>query len=114
MVRPKKAVNSPGDQTAKSKTNINAVEGGDKKQIELAEIAKKETTPIKLVKIKEEKVDPRPLKKGDSFLVIKDGRDVYYTRSTLDVLLQRNAASVVIPKGSQYTPPKGTKCDGCG
>jgi len=78
------------------------------------EATKKKATPIKVVKIEKEEIDPRPLKKGDTFLVVKGGRDVYYTRSTLDVLLQRNAESVVIPKGSGYIAPKGTKCDGCG
>ena len=74
---------------------------------------KEEPTPIKSVKVKEVKEDPRPLRKGDTFLFVKDGQDVYYTRSTANVVFQRNSASMVIPKGSDYIPPKGSKCDGC-
>lgn len=73
----------------------------------------KEPTPIKSVKVKEVKENPRPLRKGDTFLFVKDGQDVYYTRSTANVVFQRNSASMVIPKGSDYIPPKGSKCDGC-
>lgn len=54
-----------------------------------------------------------PLKKGDTFLFIKDGNYVYFTRSTANVLFTRNAADIEIPKGSKYTPPKGSKCKGC-
>ena len=54
-----------------------------------------------------------PLKKGDTFLFLKDGNYVYYTRATANVLFARNAAEIEIPKGSQYTPPKGSKCKGC-
>lgn len=79
-----------------------------------AKIAKQEElTPIKSVKVKEVKEDPRPLRKGDTFLFVKDGYDVYYTRSTANVIFQRNSASMVIPKGSDYIPPKGSKCEGC-
>ena len=74
---------------------------------------KKELTPIKSVKVEEVKESLRPLRKGDTFLFIKDGRDVYYTPSTANVIFQRNSASMVIPKGSDYIPPKGSKCDGC-
>lgn len=73
-----------------------------------------EPTPIKTVKVEEVKQDPRPLRKGDTYLFIKDGRDVYYTAGVANVIFQRNSASVVIPKGSKYIPPKGSKCDGCG
>lgn len=72
-----------------------------------------EQTPIKAVKVEEKKDDPRPLKKGDTFLFIKDGIDVYYTRSVANTLLIRNSSSLVIPKGSEYVPPQGSKCDGC-
>lgn len=76
--------------------------------------ATKEPTPVKVVKVKEIKLEPRPLKKGDTFLFIKDGRDVYYTRPTANVVFMRGVAEMVIPKGSEYIPPKGSKCDGCG
>ena len=91
MGRPKKVVESPGEDTA---TN--------------------DPTPVKTVKVKEIVKEISPLKKGDSFLFIKDGNEVYYTRSTANVVFQRNSASMVIPKGSAYIPPKGSKCDGCG
>lgn len=54
-----------------------------------------------------------PLKKGDTFLFVKDGNYVYYTRSTANVLFTRGEAEIEIPKGSKYTPPKGSKCKGC-
>ena len=76
--------------------------------------ATKQVTPVKEVKLKESKIDPRPKRKGDTFLFIKDGNDVYLTRAVANVLFQRNTSSVVIPKGSEYIPPKGSKCDGCG
>ncbi len=82
--------------------------------IEVVKEKKEKPTPIKTVKVEEVKQDPRPLKKGDTFLFIKDGRDVYYTRAVANVIFQRNSASMVIPKGSAYIPPKGSKCDGCG
>jgi hypothetical protein len=55
-----------------------------------------------------------PLRKGDSFLFIKNGKNVYYPRSTANVLFQRNTAEIEIPKGSEYVPPKGSQCKGCG
>ena len=98
MARPKKASIAKQEETA---------------PIKVVEETKKELTPIKSVKVKEVKEDPRPLRKGDTFLFIKDGNDVYYTRSTANVIFQRNSASMVIPKGSDYIPPKGSKCEGC-
>lgn len=74
---------------------------------------KPEPTPIVKVKVKEVKESLRPLKKGDAFLFVKDGRDVYYTRAVANVIFQRNSASMVIPKNSPYIPPVGSKCDGC-
>ena len=82
---------------------------------------KKEKAPTKKVATKVTKVTPKPkpaeeewpLKKGDTFLFLKDGNYVYYTRATANVLFTRNAADIEIPKGSQYTPPKGSKCKGC-
>jgi ribosomal protein S4E len=104
MARPKrKVVEAQGVDT----TTI------DKEPVEIKPV-KEDETPIKVVKVEEVKIEPRPLKKGDTFLFIKDGMDVYYTRSTANVIFQRNSASMVIPKGSQYIPPKGSKCDGCG
>lgn len=91
MTIPKKAINAQGEKVAKEK----------------------ELTPLKSVKVEETKEDPNPLKKGDTFLFIKDGRDVYYTRSTANVIFQRNSALMEIPKGSDYIPPKGSKCEGC-
>lgn len=88
----------------------------DAQGVEQAKIPEKEAeqTPMKSVKVEVVKTDPRPLRKGDEFLFIKDGRDVYYTRSTANVIFQRNSNSMVIPKGSEYIPPKGSKCQGCG
>ena len=83
---------------------------------------KKETATPKKVATKVTKVTTKPkplideewpLKKGDTFLFLKDGNYVYYTRATANVLFTRNAASIEIPKGSKYTPPKGSKCKGC-
>ena len=91
MGRPKKVVPPLGDDTAK-----------------------RDMTTVKTVKVKEVVKELSPLKKGDSFLFIKDGNEVYYTRSTANVVFQRNSASMVIPLGSAYIPPKGSKCDGCG
>jgi len=74
----------------------------------------KELTPMTKVKVKDIKPEPQPLKIGDTFKFIKDGQVVYYTRSTANVVFQRGMAQMVIPKGSEYIPPKGSKCDGCG
>ena len=52
MARPKKAGKPQGEKTAKHEA---------------------EPTPMKSVKVKEVTEDPRPLKKGDTFLFIKDG-----------------------------------------
>lgn len=92
MGRPKKAVEPQGDKAAKNEP----------------------VTEVTTVKVKEVKKEPLPLKKGDSFLFIKNGRPVYYTRSTANVIFQRNTASMEIPKGSEYIPPEGSKCEGCG
>ena len=77
------------------------------------ETTMKEPTPLRSVKVQEVKEEPRPLKRGDTFLLIKEGNDVYYTRTTANVIFQRNSASMIIPKGSEYIPPKGSKCEGC-
>lgn len=82
--------------------------------IKVVKEKKEELTPIVKVKVEELKQDPQPLKKGDTFLFIKDGRPVYYTRAVANVEFQRNSASMVIPKKSPYIPPVGSKCDGCG
>lgn len=73
----------------------------------------KEQTEIQSVKVEEKKKDLLPLKRGDEFLFIKNGEPVYYTRSAARVLFMRNTASLVIPKGSEFVPPQGSKCDGC-
>ena len=75
--------------------------------------AKAEQTPMVSVKVDDKFHEDWPLKRGDTFLFIKDGEKVYLTRSVAHVLLIRNSASVVIPKGSEFVPPKGTSCDGC-
>ena len=81
---------------------------------------KSEPTKVRTVKAKEEDVnvrsakdEPKPLKKGDAFLFIKNGHEVYLTRTVANVLLQRNSAKLEIPKGSPFVPPKGSNCDGC-
>ncbi len=76
----------------------------------------KTATKTKVTKVTRKPKAPEeewPLKKGDTFLFLKDGNYVYYTRATANVLFTRNAASIEIPKGSGYTPPKGSKCKGC-
>lgn len=74
----------------------------------------KELTVVKSVKVNPKlKEEVSPLKDGDQFLFIKDGQEVYYTRATANVLFQRNTANIEIPKGSDYTPPQGSKCKGC-
>jgi len=94
--------------------NTQGVEKAKKAEPAKVDDVEKAETPVEVVKLKEEKIEPNPLRKGDAFLFIVDGRDVYYTRSTANVMFQRNTRSIVIPKGSEYTPPKGSKCDGCG
>ena len=71
-------------------------------------------TNVQRVKVSEEAVEPNPLRKGDTFLFIKDGREVYMTRSVANVLLLKGASNVEIPKGSEYVPPKNAKCSNCG
>ena len=92
MGKPEKAAEPQGDKVAKQE---------------------KVQTRMKSVKVKDEVIEQRPLKKGDQFLFIKDGEDVYYTRAVANVVFQRNSASMEIPKGSEYIPPKGSKCKGC-
>ena len=71
------------------------------------------STKVTAVATKERPLDELELKKGDTFLFMKDGNPVYYTRSTANVLFARGEATIESPKGSGYTPPKGSKCKGC-
>lgn len=91
MARPKKATPSPAGQEA----------------------TVKEPTPVKEVHAKAPKKEEWPLRDGDKFLFIKDGKKVYYTATTANVLFMRNANNLEIPKGSDYIPPQGSKCKGC-
>lgn len=75
--------------------------------------AAKPKTAVKEVKVEKDNKDPRPLSQGQTFLFIRNGEDVYYTKSVADVMLTRDPGSIVIPKGSPYVPPKGLDCDGC-
>lgn len=78
-------------------------------------VPKKVATKVTKVATKSKSISEEewPLKKGDTFLFIKNGNYVYYTRSTANVLFARSEAEIEIPKGSKYTPPKGSKCKGC-
>ena len=94
MGRPKKVVIPQGEKTTKKEESDVAI-------VAQAESEKKEQTPIKSVKVEKVKVEPRPLKKGDTFLFVKDGMDVYYTRTVANVIFIRNSASMVIPKAKK-------------
>ena len=83
-------------------------------QGEIATKQVKEPTTIKSVKVADVVIEQSPLRKGDQFLFVKDGEEVYYTRSVANVIFQRNSAVMEIPKCSEYIPPKGSKCKNCG
>jgi hypothetical protein len=91
MGRPKKVVESPGD-----------------------EITKQEPTKVKEVKIEKTAVKELPLDKDGTYLAKVDGVDSYWTRPQLNIMFQRNSHSVKIPKGSKYVAPTNSKCTDCG
>ena len=91
------------------------------KEAQGVEIAKKET-PIEAVKeekttIVTAKASPAPkkeLQKGGGYLAIVNGEEVYWSRVLLDTSFKRDSHTIEIPKGSNYTPPVGSKCENCG
>jgi hypothetical protein len=109
------AARAPGGKVAKNKTGAQPKKAQETKTAEVIP-EQKETakTPVKEIKIEQNFIDPQPLKKGDQFLFIIDNEEKYLTRSVADVIIQRNSAEIEIPEGSGYTPPKGSKCKGCG
>ena len=74
----------------------------------------KQVTKVKEVKIKKSEPKKLELKVKDTFLVKVSGVDVYYTKTQLDVMFQRNSHSIEIPKGSTYVAPANSKCVNCG
>jgi hypothetical protein len=73
----------------------------------------KAVTIPKVVKVIGKEAGPKPLKKGDEYLFIKNGKEVYMTLSVAYAQFTRNPEMIVIPKGSEYVPPQGAECDGC-
>ena len=59
-------------------------------------------------------IEAKPLKKDDLYLIYIGGDDQYWTRTQIDMAIQRGFHSVVIPEGSPYTSPKTSKCENCG
>lgn len=58
--------------------------------------------------------EPLPLKKGDLFLMIVNGKEDYWTKGQVNIMLQRNTHDIEIPKGSPFVAPANSKCKGCG
>lgn len=74
----------------------------------------KEETKVVHTKIEPKKIEEKPLKKGDLFLVEVNGIDTYWTRIQLSVAFSRNTHFIKIPKGSSFVPPANSNCVDCG
>jgi hypothetical protein len=79
---------------------------------EVEEVAKKTTVVVK--EVSTPKKEEKPLKKGDVYLLIVDGVEVYWSKSVAYVAFQRGSHDIEIPKGSPFIPPINSKCKGCG
>lgn len=70
-------------------------------------------TEVKKVELKPIIVE-RPLSIGDTFLIIVDGADKYWTRSMIDVGVRRGVQALKFPKGALYQPIGEQNCVDCG
>ena len=108
MARPKGSINKAKDAQGVEEAKITDT---PLKGTPVEEVTK-EVTTVKSVQVEE--VKPSPLKDGDMYLLIVDGKETYWTKPQAFIMLQRNSHDIEIPKGSPFVAPVNSKCKGCG